>query len=52
MLYIGIDVATKNKYAVTALNDQGEMFLKPLTFSNTRSGFEFLDKTLRQLKQD
>lgn len=51
MLYVGIDVA-KNKHDVTALNVQGKTVLKPLTFSNTRAGFELLDLSLRQLNQD
>lgn len=51
MLYVGIDVA-KNKHDVTVLNDLGKTVLKPLTFSNTRAGFELLDKTLKQPNQD
>lgn len=51
MLYVGIDVA-KIKHDVTVLNEQGQVVLKPLTFSNNRAGFELLHNTLKQLKQD
>lgn len=51
MLYVGIDVA-KNKHDVTVLNEQGKVSLKPLTFSNTRTGFEVLHNILCQLNQD
>lgn len=51
MLFVGIDVA-KNKHEVIVLNEQGKIVLKPLTFSNNRTGFELLHNTLKQLKQD
>ncbi|OZV24287.1 IS110 family transposase [Streptococcus sobrinus] len=51
MLYVGIEVA-KYKHDVAVLNDQGKWVLKPLTFSNSRAGFETLLNTLSQLNQD
>ena len=51
MIFVGIDVA-KNKHDVAVLNDKGKLILKPLTFSNTRAGFNLFINTLSQLKQD
>ncbi|WP_019781100.1 IS110 family transposase, partial [Streptococcus sobrinus] len=51
MLYVSIEVA-KYKHDVAVLNDQGKWVLKPLTFSNSRAGFETLLNTLSQLNQD
>lgn len=51
MIYVGIDVA-KNSHFASAVNSDGEVILKPFSFSNSAEGFNLLLSKLNQFKID
>lgn len=51
MIYIGIDVAKSNHFA-SAVNSDGEVLLKPFSFSNSNEGFNLLLSKLKEFPID
>ena len=45
MIYLGIDVA-KNSHVASAMTSEGEVLLKPFSFTNSCSGFSALSDKL------
>lgn len=51
MIYIGIDVAKKSHFA-SAVNSDGEVLIKPFSFSNSDEGFNLLLSKIKDFPSD
>ena len=50
MIYVGIDVA-KDKHDCHIMRDDGEVLVDNFTFENSKTGFEFFDRVVKQNKK-
>ncbi|MBO4478856.1 MAG: IS110 family transposase [Clostridia bacterium] len=50
MIYVGIDVA-KDKHDCHIMRDDGEVLVDNFTFENSKTGFEFFDRVVKQNKR-
>lgn len=51
MIYIGIDIA-KNSHFASAVNSDGEVLVKPFSFSNSREGFNLFISKIKDFSID